>query len=148
MLPETTVIPPSRSMNEEEDAAEPLSESLFHSCMSSFEDKQEAGEEEEVADSSSPDSPQMITASRQPEEVTATEATSSSGTADLTTATAAAEKPSEVASAETNNNNRSRDDTENGRIFHPINRILQHTTHHYHYHVARDDSNTTIKTHE
>jgi len=73
--------------------------------MSSFEDKQEVGEEEEeeeVADSS-PDSPQNITESRQPEDVTATEATSSSCTAESTAYTAAAEKPSEVASAETHN---------------------------------------------
>lgn len=100
MLPETTVIPPSRSMDGEED----ISDSLFHSCMSSFDDKQEAGEEkeEEVAETSSPDSHHNITQSRQPEEAIATEAVASSGTTESTADSAASEKTFEVASAETN----------------------------------------------
>lgn len=101
MSPETTVIPPSRSMDGEED----ISDSLFHSCMSSFDDKLEAGEqkdEEAVADSSS-DSQHIITQSRQPKEAIATEAAVSFGATDSTADTAVAEKTSEVASAETSN---------------------------------------------
>jgi len=98
-------------MDEEDDAAELLSESLFHSCMSSFDDNQRddvkvADTEEEAAaaaaaDSSSPDSERIITESRQRQEVAITEAVTS-GAADSTTHSAAAET-SEVTSAETNN---------------------------------------------
>ena len=104
MLPETTVpLPPSRSMDEEDDATELLSESLFHSCMSSFDDNQiddvkEIGNVEEKA--SSPDSQRSITESRQPQEVIATEATTSSVAAESMKQPVAAEN---VAHAETNN---------------------------------------------
>jgi len=106
MLPETTVLPPSRSMDEEDDATELLSESLFHSCMSSFDDNQ-IDDVKEVADAdeekaSSPDSQRSITESRQPQEVTATKATTSSGATDSMKQPAAAET-SEVAHTETNN---------------------------------------------
>ncbi|KAK1735520.1 WD40 repeat-containing protein [Skeletonema marinoi] len=106
MLPETTVLPPSRSMDEEDDATELLSESLFHSCMSSFDDNQ-IDDVKEVADAdeekaSSPDSQRSITESRQPHEVTATEATTSSDATDSMTQPAAAET-FEVSHAETNN---------------------------------------------
>ena len=51
MLTESTVVPPSTSMDrEEEDTAELLSDSLFHSCMSSFDENKTdlgvAGDEE------------------------------------------------------------------------------------------------------
>ena len=78
-------------MDEDDDAAELLSESLFHSCMSSFDDIQKdddannvADEEEEAAadNSSSPDS-QFITESHQPQEVATSKAVTS-GAADST----------------------------------------------------------------
>lgn len=99
-MPETTGIQPSRSMDDDED----ISDSLFHSCMSSFDDKQEAGEEkdkEEADVDSSPDSQHKITKSRQPEEI-ATRAAAFSVTNESTVDSSAAEKASEVASTETN----------------------------------------------
>ena len=107
MLPETerTVVPPSTSMDEEDDATELLSESLFHSCMSSFDDntkdvnKASEEAEEEKAQSSLPDS-HILAESRQPQEVTATETAASSDAIDLT---AVESTTPEVACAETNN---------------------------------------------
>ena len=84
---------------EEEDAAELLSESLFHSCMSSF----DAGDEEieEEAHSSLSDSQPIIAESRQPQEVTAAETLDTSGMVDLT---AVDTTTSEIADVEEINN--------------------------------------------
>lgn len=105
MVPQQTVPLLSSSMDEDDDATELLSESLFHSCMSSFDDNPRddvkvAADEEEAAsvDSSSLDPDCITNESRQRQQVAlAEEATS--GAADATTHSVAA-KASPAPSAE------------------------------------------------